>query len=89
MPQKRVSDALTALIKIHRQLSHDILFAHAKCSRSDCFIYVNCAALKIHARKRTSLSEALFLGICFHITAKITFLKISKIWLYSITIKLL
>ena len=42
----------------------------------------------IHAQKQTSLSEAVFLGISFHITATITFLKISKIWLYSITIKL-
>ena len=34
---------------------------------------VNRAAPIIHARKRTSLSKAVFLGISFNITATITF----------------
>ena len=33
----------------------------------------NHAAPIIHARKRTGLSKAVFLGTSFHITAKITF----------------
>ena len=40
---------------------------------------VNRAAPIIHARKRTSLSKAVFLGISFHITATIIFKKISII----------
>ena len=39
---------------------------------------VNRAAPIIHARKRTSLSEAVFLAISFHITATIYFKKIKK-----------
>ena len=40
---------------------------------------VNRTALIIHARKRTSLKEAVFLGISFNITATVTVYKISKV----------
>ena len=40
---------------------------------------VNRATPIIHTRKQTSSSEAVFLGISFHITMTMTFKKISKI----------
>ena len=40
---------------------------------------VNHAAPMIHAQKQTSLSEVVFLGISFNITATISFHKILKV----------